>query len=234
MKNHLLRLTRSLAHNSSRRIAACLVVAGGMSLAAPAANAAPVTYAFRGVIETGDASTGLPGTPFSGTFAYDPSTLWRTDTTSNSNNYMFGPQSNSPDFSSLTLTVDGKRVFTGTGTLGIEVSGGGGASGAPASSVQVVSDDPRLDASVLRLVFNNPTVSLDPSHSLPVPLSLHDYPQASFALTSSMMPQSAPSLTGTITSLTQVPEPSVLALPALIAVGLSLGRLRHRSSRNRR
>lgn len=237
MKKDLLRLTRSLLLNCSRRVAASLVVVAGLSLAAPAANASPVAYAFSGVLDAADPSTGAaPGTPFSGTFTYDPAFQPGPLMIEGSTTYMF---SNSllgrsvPDTSRITLNVGGKPVFN-EGDLNVGVTDTVNYHYTnpftPSTNVGIGVVTPNL---IMGLDLKSPSRSVDPTLALPTSLSLSEFPVATIELTTRGPNPIVDLYSGTITSLTPVPEPSVLALPALVGVGLVARRFGRRRSRER-
>jgi len=93
-----------------------LVAALLVSFAASATHAAPVSYSFGGVTSTGMGAIAA-GTPFIGTFSYDPSV---TGVTSHYYNVGATQTLFANAFSALTLTIGGDTVTGGApGTLAL-------------------------------------------------------------------------------------------------------------------
>jgi hypothetical protein len=200
----------------------------GLAAAAPA-QAAPVAYEYGGVITSADPSSGVTtGTRFTGTFTYDPATDPMPVMIEGNTSYYFGqPINGATDTSRLTLSVGGNPVFDqggiGMGVLDT-VNYHYTDPFTPSTSVGLMANDSAIRVS---LGLTNPTRSVDPTLAIPTSLSLTDFPVAKFQV-NSLKPGALLLYSGTIDTLTPLntPEPSTLALSALVGLGLAIRRQR--------
>ena len=208
------------------------------------AVAVPVKYQFGGVISEASASAGVAaGTPFSGTFSYDPAKLTGGYVIEGFSQASYGLSRDWPgsvaDGAGLTLQIGGKTILANPGGLAIATSeidypgqfGYRDAAGNPASPhTSVVISNSNVDDGPLQvaLTLNNPARGL--SDSL-YPLNLAEFPDAQLSVTSSTDPGAAMLYAGTIDSLVQipVPEPACASLLCFVAVGWFARRRRHRA-----
>ena len=222
-----------MASRSTRRpIALALgLLAALNSIFCAASAAAPIQYEFGGLITQADPSTGVaPGTPFSGTFAYDPAKISGGISIEGLNQASFG-QANWPgavaDGSGLSLQIGGQTILANPGGVSIATSfvdypgqfGYRDASG-PAHPYTTVSiSNLNVDANPLQVVLtlNNPTVGFGDST---FPLNLTQFPNAQLNVTLLTNPGSKTLYTGTIDSLVElsVPEPTLGTALCLVAI----------------
>jgi hypothetical protein len=203
-----------------------------------AASAALIQFDYGGVITSADLSTGVaPGTHFSGTFAYDPTTTRFFEMMIEGlNQYTYGHMPGDPssiaDGSGLTLQIGGRTVLANPGGVQVAVSeieypgqwGYANASGDPASPFTTVGiSNANVDGGPLRVALDlkNPTRSVFGSLDPPTTLNLADFPQATLDVTELTNPGVKSLYTGTIDSLVEIPapEPAWATLLCLGAIG---------------
>jgi len=231
------------------RLSTALMLAGSLAAAAGSpARAAFMTYAYNGVITSADPSTGVAaGTPFSGTFTYDPaakSPLYLS--IEGMNQYSMGRTADShfgtPDASGSTLKIGGGPVLASPGGLGVSVTeqefpgqwGYGNANGTPAgpsTKITIDNDGVTPGTPEFGLNLSNPNRSVFGSLALPAKLNLADFPLATMTVDD---PSDHHRIieTGTIEGLqlTTVPEPAGAALFGAIAAALAARSLRRQHS----
>ncbi len=122
---------KRLPTTSTRRPwAVVAAVVAFLASVATESRADRIEYRFSGKLNDADPSTPAAtdghaaGTPFTGSFAYDPNeTPTVSSTIQGSSNYMFGQAgpNTSPDSSGLSIQVGGQTVYSLTGGLGLTV-----------------------------------------------------------------------------------------------------------------
>ena len=193
-----------------------------LSTVATSATAAPIQYEYSGVITTADPSTGVaPGTRFTGTFAYDPGKDENWLGYEGYQQYHYGKTPGNPgsvaDGSGLTLQIGGRTILADQGGLLVGVAeseypgqwGYRDANGNPAGPYTQVSIS--SDGYTVGLNLSNPSRSVFGSLAPPPWLSLADFPQAQLNVTEWTDPGRKTLYTGTIDTLTAVPEPATWA-----------------------
>jgi hypothetical protein len=186
-----------------------------------------------------------PGTRFSGTFSYDPSeapTSLITIEGSVQTIYGKGPgfPNGVPDSSGLSLQVGGQSVYSYQGGLQVSVAeidgkygytDGHGNPAAPNMDVNISNGNVDNGPLTVALDLKNPSQApLDSLHP-PTYLSLADFPQAQLNVTELTNPGTTTLYTGTIDTLTAVPEPTTAVLFGVAAVGwLAHARRRRRAA----
>ena len=226
------------------------IAAAGLAWAS-AADASPITYAFSGAITSADASTGVAaGTPFSGTFTYDPTEKavgglgFEGFSQSDFGQAMSAPGSK-PDSSGLTVNVGGAPVFSLQGGIEVAVSAAafpfqdGYSTSAHSQVTFSNSNINNATGSTLASVsFVNQTTDVLGGLAPPTSLSLADFPGASLSVVGDNGSPDAKILySGTITSLSAVPVPEPSALAAIGlggAAGWVVRALRRRTARDHR
>ncbi len=237
---------------SSTRCVALLALSAAWLVGAGAANVhgSVIEYQFSGVITSSDPSSGVAsGTPFSGTFSFDPSTNSLGLGFEGFGQMLYGGASSgvaSPSSSNdaFHLQVGGQSVLNETGSLEISESymryagqfgylDPHGTPDPPHTSVIVGTDGPSTLSASLSLSNPSSWVPLQVDH--PGDLNLGQLPDATLTLwkhaagAGSMM-----FFQGTIQSLTAVPnntpEPP-LATFLLLASGAGFARSRRLASR---
>jgi hypothetical protein len=212
----------------SLRIAA--IVAAGLAWTSKA-DASPITYAFSGTITSADASTGVSaGTPFSGTFTYDPTEKISGGLGFEGYSQIDYGQSMSypgskPDGSGLTVNVGNSQVFNLQGGIEVAISEAaypyqdGYSTSAHSQVTFSNSNINNVTGSTLASVsFVNQAADVLGSLGAPTSLNLADFPGASLSVVGdSGSPDATILYAGTITSLSAVPvpEPSALAVIGL-------------------
>jgi hypothetical protein len=204
-----------------------------MSVLYEPALATPIEYQFGGVITYAGTSTGVAaGTPFSGTFSFDPAKPSGALGFEGFGQASYGYSANSPgsvpDGSGLSLQIGGQTILANPGGLTIATSeidyagqwGYRDASGKPVSPyTTVVISNSNVDGGPLQaaLKLMNPTRGL--ADSL-YPLNLAEFPDAQLNVTLSTNSGVETLYTGTIDSLveTPVPEPTYLTLLCFVAI----------------
>ncbi len=199
-----------------------------------AAQASPIQYQYGGVITQAGPSTGVaPGTPFSGTFSYDPANLSGGSGFEGFSSANYGLSTAWPDSvaggSGITLQIGGQTILANPGGVAIATYesdspgqyGKVDAFGNPASPyTTVVISNSLVDTSPLQVSLNlsNPTRGL--SDSL-YPYNLAEFPDAQLNVTLSTNPGAAPLYTGTIDSLVEltVPEPVFATVLCIVSIG---------------
>ena len=201
-----------------------------LSLAAAPSSAAVMRYSFGGSITAADPSTGVAvGTPFSGTFTYDP-----TGPQDYSEPRAYIPEApiyqfaRSTSGADLAASVGGNPVFGQAAKLDITVQGPYSfmGPGDPQGLVIESGLDPSHVGSSVKLSFLNANHPLPFRYSLPQSFGLDDFTSATFSISG---PDGKALYEGAITSLTPepTPEPSTLAILAT-AGGFALARSRPR------
>ena len=220
---------------TARRLAMCIgIFTAGHSAFHEAARGSPIAYQYSGVITQADSSTGIAlGTPFSGTFSYDPEKPSSGLAIEGFSQLNFGVSTTSPgsvaDGSGINLQIGGQTILANPGGLAIatyeiDIPGdqdrlGPSGSHDPYTTV-VISNSQVVDTkpSPGRLNLTNPAVGLGNSIN---PLSLANFPDAQLSVTLASASGTQTLYTGTIDSLveTAVPEPTVASLLCLAAIG---------------
>lgn len=226
MNTHDLRSRRS--PSSIRRrflswLSTCIAAAFWLT----AAEAAPVSFEYSGTITSADPSTGVAaGTPFSGTFTYDPAAQIGGVTFEGYYTNLF--DRSTPDTSNLTLNVGG-HTFSNTNGLSIVEQYQPFPVAPPTiTSMTVQTSSPQLLTSLTLQGTSMLASNLDDAGSLVNVLPLSNFSQANLQVGDRASGRGETLLAGTITSLTPVPEPSTLALPLLVGAGLTVRRWRRR------
>jgi hypothetical protein len=202
-----------------------------------AAHATPIQYGYAGVSTSADPSTGaVTGTPFSGTFSYDPAKLSNWITIEGSFQAIYGRSASFPDSvadgSNLTLQVGGKPILINPGGVQISLSqiqypgefGYRDANGNPANPYTKLNiSNGNIDGGPIQvsLELTNLTRSLFGSLATPSAITLSDFTDAQLNVTELTNPGSKSLYTGTINSLVEmpVPEPTLMSMLGLVAVG---------------
>ncbi len=204
---------------------ATALVAATASLGVPAANAAPISFAFQGTVDSVDpnlAGTFAPGATLTGTYSFESTTVARAG--SNSNFAVFDA------LTGLSFSIDGYA-----------------ASSSAASEIQVDNDpglpnhdrygltsrasegltgpdvgDFELDAFLFRLDDSTDSVFSD-ALILPLALDFSAFDSSAFFLFF-VNPSTAQlaNVSGQLTAIAQVPEPSTVAMLGLGLVSLAL------------
>ena len=241
-------------HRSLRRSAPSLTTVAFLlvTLTGPSARATPITYEYSGVITSADSSTGVaPGTRFTGMFTYDPQqpTGGFSDTADYNRGFFGNAAAGSSGSSTalgetgLSLDVGGHMVASPQGGLEVDVDassvsghlGYGQARGlvGPFTTVDVYNTTGDNEGVSVALELTNPSravfglLSIIPTSSV---LTLADFPTATLLVTAGSSDTSTQTLyTGTIDSLTVVPEPSIAPLLCVAVAGWLAHSARRRS-----
>lgn len=213
-----------------RRIACALALA-----AASAAQAAPVTFQFTGVLDSSDVSSYAAGTTVSGQFTYDTDTAPAMDAQSLGDGFsLITYLSIAPD--SMLLNI-GEDAYTFTNLNVAIVDSTGGAEGGEALSLLgdgasvngVAGSMAGLSLAFVSMGTNPDVLTL----ALPSSLNLADFDAPVISPVGTLftdMSNNGPTASFTVTSLTQatpVPEPGS-AWTMLLGLGLVGGLLRAR------
>lgn len=217
-----------------------------------ASHAAPIRYEYGGVITSADPSTDVAtGTRFSGMFTYDPEHKPSgTSADDGFRAYYYGLShvgvGSVPDGSGMTLQIGGRTVLANPGGVQVlvsereypgqaaydsEVPGQhvfGDAHGPPAGPYTrySVSTENLGDPPLVYLEMTNSTRSVFGSLAPPTALNLADFTQARLDVHELHYPGSKTLYTGTIDTLTVVPEPAYTTLLCAAAGWLALARRR--------
>jgi hypothetical protein len=208
------------------------------------ALAMPITYEYGGMITSADSSTGVaPGTRFSGTFTYDPKNITGgVSDTGDQGALFFGnipgwpSHPTIPDGTGLSLHVGGHPVDLQQGGLVVDTNasespggqGYGAATGlvGPFTVIDVSNTYGHENPIKVTLDLKNPTNFVPAS-----PLTLAAFPAATLFVTSDAAGSPSRTLySGTIDSVTVVPEPASAVLLCVATAGwlARSGRLRAR------
>jgi hypothetical protein len=199
-------------------IAALLALCGGLATM-PAARGAVIAYQFGGVITSADPATGVaPGTPFTGTFSYDPSTSGGAIGYDGMGQVAYGGPvwglGHPASGDTFRLQIGGQTVVQESGALGtvadtLEYAGQYGDRGPdgpmPAHTTLTVSTgDASSPFASLRL--SNPTTYVPLFFNQNGGPNLGLFPDATLSVARSMS-SSATLYQGTLTSLSTIPDP---------------------------
>jgi hypothetical protein len=202
------------------------------------ASADMMTYQYSGILTSADPASGFAqGTPFSGTFSFDP-TERPTSTIGQGNSIVYnfgqtlGLAGGQPDGSGLTLQVGGTTVlnFKGGLQLGLQEYQTADQNGAyntgPGTylSVAEVLGDGQHPSNV-SLAFNNITTAIYNSLEIPNQINLGDFPLSTlyvYGIVNNGTFSNIPELEGTITSLTPLATPEPATWIFLVVAGLGL------------
>jgi hypothetical protein len=213
--------------------------------AVAAAQAAPITYEYGGVITSADPSTGVaPGTRFSGVFTYDPTHKPSgTSASDGYRGYYYGLShvgvGSVPDGSGITLDVGGRTVLANPGGVQVIVSERqypgqpavdyerpgqhvwGDANGPPAGPYTrySISTENFGDPPLVYLEMTNSTRAVFNSLDPPTAPKLTDFSNAQLFVYKLDNPASALLYSGTIDTLIAVPEPASVTVLCLAAAG---------------
>ncbi len=217
--------------------------------AASTSHAAPIMYEYGGVITSADSSTGVaPGTRFSGMFTYDPEHKTSgTGMGEGFRSYYYGLSyvGRTPtDGSGITLQIGGQTVLANPGGVQVEVSErdypgqqvfnrGVSAPDGPFTRLSVSTENLGA-ARLIDLEMTNLTRSVFGSLAPPTVLNLVDFPDARLSVHESYYSQSKILYTGTIDTLTVVPEPACATVLCATVGFLAYHHRRPRSARQRR
>ena len=210
---------------------------------AAASHAAPITFQYGGVITSADPSTDVAlGTRFSGTFTYDPNAkAFVLSDLAGMNQYSFGRtlanDQSASDGTGLTLQVGGKTVLANQGgvTVGVTNAEYGGVNGPGSisllSRIGVSNGELGHNSIEASLELQNTTRLLLASLAPPTSINLADFPSATLlVMGNAATPQESTLYTGTIDTLTMVPEPASTMLLCLSAA-VCLARSRRRRAK---
>jgi hypothetical protein len=208
-----------------------VLLAVGLALAlAPGSHADVIHYEYSGVISWADPSTGVAaGTPFSGTFAYDPASqggLSIEGLTQYISGYAQTFPNSHPDGSGLTLEVGGTPIYSLAGGVQVGVenfqyAGQYGFAPSPLTSIGITNENVDDGPLTVWLGLTNPNRSLLDSVQLPATLNLADFPQATLDVVgNASAPHSGALYEGTIDTLSiTVPEPAFVTLLGIVGAG---------------
>ncbi len=179
--------------------------------------ASPIRYDFSGVITTAPASTGVAaGTPFSGSFWYNPS----QGTALGFEGFTeYSSRGTSSDAAGMSLSIGDASKLLGPNNffMTMEYTPAYGPSDPtpPSSEARIGDSDP---SSSLTLILSNPTANLMAKSTLGVPgtLSLSDFTTTQLDYIQKSAGGNV-EYQGVITSMTAVPEPTCATVVCLAA-----------------
>lgn len=231
-----------------RRLSPEWLMAAIVLISGSTVQAAPIRYTYSGVITTADPLTGVtPGTPFTGSFFYDPAERPAfAQTIDGSSNVVYGhstlglgtPSAND----GINLTVGGQQVYSVKSGVDVAVTqqqytgqyGLTDASGnlkTPSTGVTVSNNYVDRDPTGVSVNLTNPSAAVLGSLNTPSVLNLYQFPSAMLTVSGIVTGNSKTHTlyAGTINSLTAVsaipaaeeivPEPAVTSFLCLAATG---------------
>lgn len=210
------------AKSSYRLVRWAMMIATAWIILTPSSFASPIQYDYSGVITSAPGSSGVAaGTPFSGSFWYDPSQgiIVMTEGIYGYSPNPYSPGS-TPDSSGIALSIGGRNEFNSTGqlTVGVVYSPMYVPSDQTPSTKVTVTDGSRPTPS-LTLVLANPSRMMRPSLNDSGTLSLSDFTMAQLDYLRKT-PSGNLEFKGNITALTSVPEPAHATIICLAAAWL--------------
>ena len=220
------------------RSLACLTI---LATAGDRARADVIRFAYTGTITSADPSTGVAaGTPFSGTFAYDPLFKLQGPSYEGNTQYISGAAAgipgSIPDASGLTVDVGGKSVYSHTGGIDVAVfniryAGEYGYHYNPSTDLSISNTNIGDFPFAVFLEFINYSRSVYPALDSPTKISLPDFPSSILSIYAPAVGGASPLLyAGRIETLTAIeaPEPSTAIL---LGVAVVAGLFRARRTR---